>query len=97
MNIITNQSTSSTLPVPLAIGAHHEHDKEFEEMGENLSTFRTNPSVFSTQLHLRNPIIASTPEIVDEEEDGKHNMVLIIYLRQLQIRYRKIFNPAGNY
>ena len=72
-NITTNQmSSSSGLPSSLAIiGAHHEHDKEFTEIGENISSFRTNSSLFSNQSRINKPIESNASEMYYDEEEGK--------------------------
>lgn len=64
------------MPVSIAIGAHREHDKEFNEIGENLSTFRTNSSLFSTKSDLQKQILDNASQILDEDEDGKHFITL---------------------
>ena len=68
----TNHQNASEFPSSLGtIGAHHQHDRKFNELGENISSFRTNTSLFASQPHTNEPINSSTMEIMDDEEDGR--------------------------
>ena len=68
MNIPTNHPKSSVPPPSLSIGAHHDHDKEFNEIGKNISTFRTNSSLFSNKPPLPKQ---SMPSMTDDDEEGR--------------------------
>ena len=82
------QIASSGFSSSFVIGAHHEHDKKFNEIGENISSFRNNSSLFSRNA---NPAKKQNmPDVIDDLEDGMHclNCVCISIMLKIKITTR---------
>ena len=83
------QITSSGFPSSFVIGAHHEHDKEFNEIGENISSFRNTSSLFSRKA---NPAKKQNmPDVIDDLEDGMHCLNCVCISIMLKIKPTRIF------